>query len=519
MWETTITHSLRPDQKAGFLLPYQKLLAARDARGVDIDDALAFAPEGGWEAFSYVTEHVSHDLAIDALLALYAAGREARRILGDAAGPLGFDWLEAQLTRVWKLRGPCPGLPSALAAFGVPQAVTFAHMVAAAAGPNQDPWPTLEQAMDDPDRLGVTAKNHLTPNLRATWRALRPERRELLRLLSRFSLTREQAERFFIVEERDPALNDEAIIANPYLLFEIDRGQPDAVPFTTIDRGCFPDPVVAAEHPMPAPSAMEDALDPRRVRALVVDELEKAKAAGHTLLPQADIVTRIRGRKLSVTCPVTGDVLDAHRLSAGTVAAGGPLAGVMLPDGSPALQLAELAEVGRLIRDHVERRLRAPEIEGAPNFTEALDAALGAITSELPGDERAAEQRAREEKIAALNTLFSSRISVLIGSAGTGKTTLLKVLHDTPSVRAGGVLLVAPTGKARVQLANRVGASAVTLAQFLVATKRYDPRTERYVVTGDAQTRAKNYKTVVVDEASMLTEEQLAALLDAVTGV
>src|SRR5690606_27774575 len=98
MWETTITHSLRPDQKAGFLLPYQKLLAARDARGVDIDDALAFAPEGGWEA---------------------------RRILGDAAGPLGFDWLEAQLTRVWKLRGPCPGLPSALAAFGVPQAVPF----------------------------------------------------------------------------------------------------------------------------------------------------------------------------------------------------------------------------------------------------------------------------------------------------------------------------------------------------------------------------------------------------------
>src|SRR5690606_17259225 len=106
-----------------------------------------------------------------------------------------------------------------------------------------------------------------------------------------------------------------------------------------------------AEHPMPKPSALDDALDPRRVRALVVEELEKAKAAGHTLLPQAEIVTRIRGRELSVTCPVTGDVLDAHHLSAGTVAAGGPLAGVMLPDGSPALQLTELAEVGRLIRD------------------------------------------------------------------------------------------------------------------------------------------------------------------------
>src|SRR5690606_9638616 len=60
MWETTIEHSLRPDQRRGFLLPYQALLAARDARGVEISDALAFAPDAGWVAFSYVTEHVSH---------------------------------------------------------------------------------------------------------------------------------------------------------------------------------------------------------------------------------------------------------------------------------------------------------------------------------------------------------------------------------------------------------------------------------------------------------------------------
>src|SRR5207253_2162548 len=34
-----------------------------------------------------------------------------------------------------------------------------------------------------------------------------------------------------------------------------------------------------------------------------------------------------------------------------------------------------------------------------------------------------------------------------------------------------------------------------------------------------AQTRIKNRKTVIVDEASMLTEEQLAALFDAIAGV
>ncbi|MGI5243254.1 AAA family ATPase [Dactylosporangium sp. CA-139066] len=520
MWETTVEHSLRPDQQAGFLLPYQRLLAAKDA-GQDIDAALAFAPESGWTAFSYVTEHVSHDLAIDALLALAAAGRQAKRILGDDTGPLGFEWLETQLNRLWKLRGPCPGLGSALAAFGVPQAVTFAHVVGAAVGEGADPWPAIDRAMTDPASLSLTAQEHLSPSLRTTWKAQRPERRQLLQLLSRFAITAEQAKRFYVAEERDPALTDADIIANPYRLFEIDRVQPDAVAFTVIDRGCFPDDKTAATHPVPRPSAMSDALDARRVRALLVDELHRATAAGHTVRPQADLVTAIRDRELSQPCPVNGDLLDAHGLSAGTLPDGGPLAGLKLGNGAPALQLAELATVGQVIRDAVERRIKARPIAGEPDFTAMLDEALKEqqLPADAPPDEQLAEQRARQEKVAALQTLYASKMSVLVGSAGTGKTTLLKVLRNTPAVQAGGVLLVAPTGKARVQLTQRVGAEAVTVAQFLVATKRYDPTTERYLVTGDAQTRVNQFKTVVIDEASMLTEEQLAAMLDAIVGV
>lgn len=340
MWETTIEHSLRPDQGNGFLLPYQALLAVGD-NGADISDALAFAPEAGWVAFSYVTEHVTHDLAIDALLSLAAAGRQAQRILGETAETLGFDWLEAQLNRLWKLRGPSPGLGSALAAFGVPQSVTFAHLIGAASGDGADPWPTLARAMAEPDQFSLIAREHLTPSIRDKWKALRPERRELLKLLSRFSLTREQAERFFVVEQRDPALTDRDIIENPYLLFETDRFRPDAVTFSVIDRGCFPDATVATAHPLHKPTMMDDRLDARRVRALLIDELYWAKTAGHTLRPQSDLVSDIRARTLSEPCPLDGDLLDAHRLSAATIPVDGPLTGVTLPDGAPALQLAE----------------------------------------------------------------------------------------------------------------------------------------------------------------------------------
>jgi ATP-dependent exoDNAse (exonuclease V) alpha subunit len=106
---------------------------------------------------------------------------------------------------------------------------------------------------------------------------------------------------------------------------------------------------------------------------------------------------------------------------------------------------------------------------------------------------------------------------VLIGPAGTGKTTLLSVLCNHPQIKNGGVTLLAPTGKARVQLEKSTNITTKTIAQFLIKEDRYDPLTGRYRLSTQAPVQAG--RTVVIDEASMLTEEQLAATLKAVTGV
>ena len=115
-----------------------------------------------------------------------------------------------------------------------------------------------------------------------------------------------------------------------------------------------------------------------------------------------------------------------------------------------------------------------------------------------------------------MSELASARFSVLIGAAGTGKTTLLKFLCRAARVQQRGLLLLAPTGKARVRLQQATGVEARTIAQFL-RPKRYQEATQKYRVIGDIE-RISSYKTVV-DEASMLTEEQLAALFDALSGV
>ena len=107
----------------------------------------------------------------------------------------------------------------------------------------------------------------------------------------------------------------------------------------------------------------------------------------------------------------------------------------------------------------------------------------GSTTSSVhqdPGD--AQEELARSEKAAGLEELFASRLTVLVGPAGTGKTSVLEALVQRPEIQADGVLLLAPTGKARVQLQSKVGHTARTLASFLVKKGGYDSDTGRYLV-------------------------------------
>ena len=69
IWDVMIEHSIRPDGKDGFLLPYHQL-AEYEANGCEVDwnRCVAFSPTDRTSEFSYTTEHVTHDGAISALL-------------------------------------------------------------------------------------------------------------------------------------------------------------------------------------------------------------------------------------------------------------------------------------------------------------------------------------------------------------------------------------------------------------------------------------------------------------------
>jgi GTPase SAR1 family protein len=526
LWERMVVHSIRAGFKDGFLLPYHEaLIKSDDGRLFDPAEVVAFAPEDRFNEFSYATEHVSHDAAIASLLACRSALQRSAELFNVATAPQE-QWIDQQLGHLWKKRGPFPGLGAVLSATGVPMGHFVAQALVDKVGEDGNPWVAWQAAVADPRKhLPADLARHIDSTIAKDWQRKAPERRAFLTLLSRIDLTAEQAEVLAVPETRvdkGVPLADADFLSNPYLLYESTRLTTSPVSIGAVDRGVFPTAFVRERFPLPEPSAVATAVDGRRLRALTVRELEDAAIRGDTLSPRATVVSALRQRENDPTeqrTLVTADLLavaeDEH--FAGEVRL------VEMADGSHAYQLERLAQAGELIRSTVEKRAGAAPLEVEADWRHELDQQLPALPTEE--DERVKEERAREEKAAALAELAAHRFSVLIGPAGTGKTTLLSVLCRHSAIQQEGILMLAPTGKARVRMedvarrAGIQGVQALTLAQHLLSSNpaRYEGATGRYLLTGAPGERGA--RTVIVDECSMLTEEMAAALLESLSGV
>jgi len=515
LWERMVQHSIRPDFKDGFILPYHAALEMAD-ENPDFDPAsiAAFTPDDRMLEFSHASQLVTHDGAIACLLACAESLRRARDVL---PGPWKqcLTWIDHRISELWKARGPCPGLGSALCAFGIELGTFVARAVLDKVGENSDPWPMVDKVLTEPQKhLPSALAQGIGATLQAKWQRLPKERRDLLKLISRFEINRDQATNIYVQEVRKEAgidCSDNAILANPYLLYELTRLTASPISVWTVDRGVFPDEIIRKTHPLPEPTALDAGTDARRVRALTVKVLEDAANCGNTLMPQDQVVLAIRNLNIKPGCDVDGDLINVSKDVFEGVISETPLA-----DGNPALQLSRLSEMGKVIRRAIDKRIKGKRLSVDADWRAILDKYLDVHGA---GNCDELEEKARKEKVSALKELAESRLSVLIGPAGTGKTTLLSVLCSHPQIAEGDILLLAPTGKARVRMeqsTSEMKLKGFTVAQFL-SPHRYDASTGRYQLSNKAA--EVGARTVIIDEASMLTEEMLAALIQALKGV
>jgi hypothetical protein len=519
-WDRCIEHTLTDKSQDGFLLPYHEVLSNINGNDIEVDlkDYAAFAPD--YNQFSFASELVEHDTAIDALLNMAESLKKSEILLGKSFRR-ELDWIDTEISKIWDMRGAFPGMGPVLSALEIEDANTIAWEIEKYILQKDgdllktDPWQIFEESLMQPDRFVKEKGNKLfTATTQRIWKGKPAKKKELLKLLSRCQMNNDQAN--YVVEsyskwkgDEEIALSTDDLISNLYLVYEKTIFEGYGVSFRQIDKALLPPAKIRTAFPLPPTSILKDDLDERRVRAFSVFVLEGAASEGHSLLSFEEVLERLKANVVDEPFPINDDELSAQSENEFFQ---DQIAIIPKTKDNPHLffKLQRLVRLKTIIRQRIN-------IDSIVNKSYNLSKDWLSLVNAHPkfpplnpdSIDYDDELVARHEKAEALRVLTNYRFSVLIGPAGSGKTSLLEIFEKQEEVIKGGLLKLAPTGKARVKL----GANAKTIAQFLYPD-RYNGMTGTYYINRDA---AKNSiaKNIIVDEASMLTEEQLAALLDA----
>jgi len=500
IWSRCITQDY-PSQ--GLRLPYQEYL--RD--GLSTDDILCRVPRSAMLPFSYVGEHVSDDVAVAILERII---QSVERVKEDGHVSANWDrhleWLNDVLSEVWAGRGPFPGIGSVLQYLGFAKGTAYQRAVLAPmAKKGVNPWEhtlAILEGKTEPDS-GAHKKGLL--KARERWAVLK-SRHALLAKLARFELSPDQVHRIANPDLRAQSginLTESELVSNPYTIVEEDFGTQDSerIALETIDHGMRPEGDAALFRD--DEEVEQD--DRRRVRAVAHAVLTEAADNGDTVLTFDSLIQRIvehfPDRR---ACRPDHEVViaeqDFHRESLW-----------LALDNDPKLvALQQLRAFEEHIATLVKRRARKTNADPQKpiNWMAALERNFGKPTTPR-------ERAALEEKEAALVEIFKRRLSVLMGSAGTGKTSLLRVLLKELEKAEGRhpILLLAPTGKARVRLSTKTERNAMTIHQFLLRQEWFVP--DLFILKTDSPKAPYAATTVVIDECSMIPTDLFGATLRA----
>ena len=123
-----------------------------------------------------------------------------------------------------------------------------------------------------------------------------------------------------------------------------------------------------------------------------------------------------------------------------------------------------------------------------------------------------------EDQLNAIKLALESRVSIITGGPGTGKTTIVKAivdlyitlnkisLRDVPA----HIALLAPTGRASKKLSESTGLPASTIHRFL----KWNKDSNEFQVN---EFNPNYHKLVIVDETSMIDTSLFASLLKGLT--
>jgi exodeoxyribonuclease V alpha subunit len=226
-----------------------------------------------------------------------------------------------------------------------------------------------------------------------------------------------------------------------------------------------------------------------RVRAGISFALTEAMDEGHCGLPIEELVP-LAEKLLEAPPDLIRTALDLE-LSDGAVIAD------HVGD-TPCAFLAGLYQAERVIADRLARLLNGK----LPWPPIAPDKALPWV------EQRIGLQLAESQKT-AIRLALASKVLVITGGPGVGKTTIVNSILRVLSAKSAKLLLCAPTGRAAKRMTEATGFEAKTIHRLL----EVDPKRGGFKRDGDYQLECD---LLVVDEASMVDVMLMQALMKAV---
>jgi len=127
----------------------------------------------------------------------------------------------------------------------------------------------------------------------------------------------------------------------------------------------------------------------------------------------------------------------------------------------------------------------------------------------LPWIEKNTAMTLAESQTAAIRLALSSKVMVITGGPGVGKTTIVNSILRILSVKGVNLILCAPTGRAAKRMSEATGYEAKTIHRLL----EFDPKTGGFK---RGQEKPIDCDLLVVDEASMVDVLLMQSLLKAV---
>lgn len=177
-----------------------------------------------------------------------------------------------------------------------------------------------------------------------------------------------------------------------------------------------------------------------------------------------------------------------------------------------------LIQENHLIKLPISNDLQLPEYESAETTIQKSISSILSTPSQLPpilikqaiswAQTRAGFEFAPEQQV-AIESALSSKISIITGGPGTGKTTILRALVDILKAKKIRLQLAAPTGRA----AQRMSQATLSFAQTIHRLLKPDPSTKSFIQNERSPLKADFF---IIDEASMIDTKLAQSLIKAI---